>query len=101
MRGALAGAWLFATGLVIWRQASGGAHIPVPGALLAVTGLYAGLGAVASLAPVSAPFITVTAWGLNVAGVLNLWPAGLGAQTQAAAAAGSGGKPATPTNATL
>lgn len=94
MRGALAGAWLAATGLVIWRQVRGNPHLPVPGQLLAVTAVF-GLFAVAGDAvPAAQPVITLTAWGLVVAGVYNLWSTGLGSEIQGAAAAGTGGKPA-------
>src|SRR5215472_2846697 len=78
MRGALAGAWLLGLGIVTWRQVKGGAHMPVPGALLAVTGMFAVLGVVADVYPASQTFVVVTAYGLDLAGVLNLWPAGLG-----------------------
>src|SRR5215472_14418782 len=80
MRGALAGAWLLGLGIVTWRQVKGGAHMPVPGALLAVTGMFAVLGVVADVYPASQTFVVVTAYGLDLAGVLNLWPAGLGGQ---------------------
>ena len=90
MKGALAGAWLLGMGIVTWRQVKGGAHLPVPGALLAVTGLFAVLGVVSDVVPRAQPFIVVTAYGLDVAGIFNLWPTGLGGQVQAAAAAGTG-----------
>jgi len=89
VKGALAGAWLAGTGLVIWRQLRGGQHLPVPGALLAVTGLFAALGIVADVVPASRTFVVVTAWGIDVAGLFNLWPAGLGGQVQQAAATGT------------
>jgi hypothetical protein len=94
VKGALAGAWLAGTGLVIWRQLRGGQHLPVPGALLAVTGLFAVLGVAADVVPAARQFIVVTAWGIDIAGVFNLWPAGLGGEVQQAAA--SGGTPASP-----
>lgn len=90
MKGALAGAWLAAMGLVTWRQVRGRAHLPVPGALLAVTGLFAVLGIASDVWPVARPLIVTTAVGVDVAGLLNLWPAGLGGQVQQAAAAGAG-----------
>jgi len=97
MRGALAGAWLLGLGIVTWRQVKGGAHMPVPGALLAVTGMFAVLGVVADVYPASQTFVVVTAYGLDLAGVLNLWPAGLGGQVEQAAAAGTGGLQGTST----
>ena len=89
MKGALAGAWLAATGLVIWRQLHGNPHVPVPGTLLAVTGLYAALGITADMVPQARTFIVLTAWGINVAGLANLWPAGLGGEVQQAAKTGT------------
>lgn len=100
MKGALAGAWLLGMGIVTWRQVKGGAHLPVPGALLAVTGLFAVLGVVSDVMPASRTFIVVTAYGLDVAGVFNLWPAGLGGQVQQAAATGTGQAPAAPAGST-
>jgi len=97
MKGALAGAWLLGLGIVTWRQVKGGAHLPVPGALLAVTGLFAVLGVVVDVVPRSGTFVVVTAYGLDVAGVFNLWPQGLGGQVQQAAAAGTGGQPSSST----
>src|SRR5215469_4825600 len=62
-----------------------------PGDLLAVTGLVAILGIAADVVPQARTFIVVTAWGIDAAGVLNLWPQGLGGQVQQAAGAGTGG----------
>jgi hypothetical protein len=97
LKGAIAGAWLAGTGLVIWRQLRGGQHLPVPGALLAVTGLFAALGIVADIVPASRQFVVVTAWGIDIAGLFNLWPAGLGGEVQQAAATGTGGVTGTST----
>lgn len=90
MRGALAGAWLASTGLVVWRQLHGNPHLPVPGTLLAVTGIFGLLAVAGDAVPAAQPVITITAWGLVVAGVYNLWSTGLGAEAQATAAAGTG-----------
>lgn len=92
MRG-LTGAWLLGEGIVIWRQVHGHRHLPVPGQLLAVTGLFAVLAGVGSAVPRAAGLVTAVAWGLDVAGVLSLWGQGLGGQVSTAAATGSGGKP--------
>jgi hypothetical protein len=90
VRGALAGAWLASTGLVVWRQLHGNPHLPVPGTLLAVTGIFGLLAVAGDAVPAAQPVITITAWGLVVAGVYNLWSTGLGAEAQATAAAGTG-----------
>jgi hypothetical protein len=90
VKGGLLAAWVTAEALLIWRIVHRDHAMPVPGELVAVTGLFAALAAVADVFPASAGLITVTAWGLDVAGFLNLWPAGLGGQVQQAAAAGTG-----------
>ena len=90
MRG-LTAAWLLGEGLVIWRQRHAAGGLPVPGKLLAVTGLFAGLALVAEVVPRSAGLVTAVAWGLDVAGVLNLWPQGLGGQVGTAASTGTAG----------
>lgn len=101
MRGALAGAWLLGMGIVTWRQVKGGAHLPVPGALLAVTGMFAVLGVVSDVVPAAGTFVVITAYGLDLAGILNLWPQGLGGQVQQAAAAGTGGQQPPSSTATV
>ena len=104
MKGALAGAWLASTGLVIWRQVRGNPHLPVPGTLLAVTGVFAILAVAGDVVPAAQPVITITAWGLVVAGVYNLWSAGLGSEVQETAASGTGSASAgagQPSGATL
>ena len=88
MRG-LAGAFVFAEALVIWRQVHRDHHMPVPGQLIAITGLFAAFALAADAVPPAAPVITAVAWGLDLAGLLNLWPAGLGGQVQTAAASGT------------
>jgi hypothetical protein len=91
MKAGLLAAWLTAEAIIIWRLVHRDHQMPVPGELVAVTGLFAGLAVVADVFPASAPLITVGAWGLDVAGFLNLWPKGLGGQIQTAAATGTPG----------
>ena len=95
--GGFVGAWLVGTGLVVWRQVHASHKPPVPGTLLGVTGMFALLALLADISPAARPAITIGAWGLDVAGVLNLWPRQLGAQVQQAQA---GEAAATPTPAT-
>jgi hypothetical protein len=87
MKGGFVAAWLAGTGIVAWRMVHQDHHLPVPGALLGVTALFGALALVADVFPASAGVVTVTAWGLDVAALLNVLPAGLGGQvTQAQAA---------------
>lgn len=97
--GGFVGAWLVGTGLVVWRQVHASHKPPVPGTLLGVTGLFAALAFLADLSPAARPAITLTAWGLDLAGVLNLWPKALGAQVQQAQASEAAATP-TPSGST-
>lgn len=78
--GGFAAAWIVGEGIVIWRNVHKFHKPPVPGQLLGVTLLFAALGIVADSVPAAASTVTVLAWGLNVAGILNAWPKGLGGQ---------------------
>jgi hypothetical protein len=97
--GGLAGAWLAGVSIVAWREVHQSGHMPVPAALLGVTGMFAALSLIAEIAPGSRRVVTLAAWGLDIAGFLNVLPAGLFGQVQAAqaseSAAESGSKPAT------
>ena len=96
--GGLAGAWLAGVSIVAWRETRQSGHMPVPAALLGVTGLFAALSLLAEVAPASRRVVTLAAWGLDVAGLLNVLPNGLFGQVQAAqateASAQDGSKPA-------
>jgi hypothetical protein len=89
LKAGLLAAWLVGESLLVWRIVHRDHHMPVPGELLAVTGLFAVMAVVADVFPASAPLVTVGAWGLDVAGFFNLWPAGLGGQVQTATATGT------------
>lgn len=80
MKAGFVAAWLAGEGLLVWRQVHRDHRLPVPGQMVAVTGFFAGLALVADIFPAAAGVITLTAWGLDVAGLLNLWPQGLGSQ---------------------
>jgi hypothetical protein len=75
--GGLAGAWLAGVAIVAWRETKQSGHMPVPAALLGVTGLFAALSLLAEIAPPARKVITITAWGLDLAGLLQVMPAGL------------------------
>lgn len=89
MKAGLLAAWLVGESLLIWRIVHRDHHMPVPGELIAVTGLFAGLAVIADVFPTTTGLVTVGAWGLDLAGFLNLWPAGLGGQVNTAVSTGT------------
>lgn len=95
--GGLTGAWLVGTGIVVWRESKASGHMPVPAALLGVTGLFVALSLLADIAPGARKVITFGAWGLDLAGLFNILPAGLFGQVQQAQTAESQAE-ATPGN---
>jgi hypothetical protein len=82
--GGLGGAWAVGMAITGWRQVRQSGHMPVPASLMAVTGLFVALGIIAEAAPVTARVVTLTAWGLDLAGLLRILPAGLFAEVQTA-----------------
>ena len=84
--GGLAGAWLAGVAIVAWRETRQSRHMPVPAALLGVTGLVAALALVADIAPAARPVLTLAGWGLDVAGLLSPRMAPLFGQVQQAQA---------------
>lgn len=94
MRG-LTAAWLAGLGIVVWRQVHAApGKPPVPAQLAAVTILFGGLALIGDAVPSSQRVISLVAWGLDIAGVLNLFAMPgdpFGAQIQQAAAASAGG----------
>ena len=97
----LGAAWLAGIGIVAWREVHQSSHMPVPAALLGVTGLFVALSLIADISPQARPVVTLLGWGLDVAGFLQVLPAGLFGQVQAAQSAeaaaetGKGGPPTT------
>lgn len=80
MKGGLAAAWLTGIGLVVWRMVHRDHRMPVPGALLGISALFAALALTQDLVPPAAGLITVAAWGLDVAAFMEVLPAGLSGQ---------------------
>jgi len=76
----LVAAWLFGEAIVIWRLVHRDHHMPVPGELWGITGLFALLGGAAEIFPQAGQVIVMAAWGLDMAGFLNVLPKGLGGQ---------------------
>lgn len=83
-------AWLAGMSIVIWRDVHKSHRMPVPGTLLGISALFAILGLTADVFPRAEPVITLTAFGLDVAALLNALPAGLGGQLNTAADASAG-----------
>lgn len=76
-------AWLLGEAIVAWRIVHRDHRVPPPGVLLGITALFALLAAVAEYTP-AAKMATLVAWGLDVAALIDVLPAGLGGQiTQA------------------
>lgn len=84
MKTGLVAAWAAGMGLVMWRMVHRDHRVPVPGSLLAITGLFMAGAFVSDVWPASTTLITVTFVGLDVAAFMNALPAGLSGQiTQA------------------
>jgi hypothetical protein len=102
MRGLVA-AWIAGEAIVIWRLVHNDHRMPVPGALAGISALYGALLLAGEAFPVAVPLLTASAWGLNIAALMNVLPAGLAGQisqsaTAAAAQAGGAPAPAPPVN---
>jgi hypothetical protein len=78
-------AWLAGLSIVIWRDVHKSHRMPVPGALLGISALFAGLAIAADIAPRAGGVITLGAWGLDIAALFSALPAGLGGQLNQAA----------------
>ena len=80
-------AWALGEGIVIWRQVGQSHRMPVPANMLGITGLFLGLGIIAEVAPQSRTVVTLLGFGLDLAGLFNILPAGLFSQIQTAQSA--------------
>jgi hypothetical protein len=85
--GGFMAAWLVGMGIVTWKEVRATGHMPVPGNMAGVTALFAVLGLMADAIPSAARTATLLAWGLDIAGLFNILPAGLFGQVQQAQAA--------------
>lgn len=68
--GGLGLAAILGVGLAAWRQVHRSHMPPSPGSLLAVLLLFGALSAIADTAPGSRRLVTLFAWGLDLAGLL-------------------------------
>ena len=84
--GGFVAAWLTGEAIYAWRSVHQSGKPPVPGAMAGITLLFAGLAVVAELDPRARFPVTALAWGLNLAGIMNVLPKGLGGQVTAAQA---------------
>lgn len=80
MRTGLVAAWAAGMAIVIWRQVHVHHHLPVPGTLVAISGLFAAGALVSDIWPATTPVITITFAGLDVAAFMNALPKGLSGQ---------------------
>ena len=83
-RSALTAAWLFGLGLITYRSISRQHQPPVPGTLLAASGLFALLALVAEYQP-AAGAAALAGWGFDLAALLNILPGSLAGPPPAAA----------------
>lgn len=89
MRGIIL-AWLIGEGVIVYRSVSKDHSPPVPGALLATSGLFIMLAILAEYD--KARFLaTAMAFGVDIAAILNLW--GLGGGTSTGTQPATGGQP--------
>jgi len=84
--GGLLWPWAAGVSIVAWREARSHGHMPVPAALLGVTGLFLALSLIADASPQARPVMTALGWGLDLAGLFQILPAGLFGQVQKAQA---------------
>jgi hypothetical protein len=73
MRPAFVTAWLFGMGIITWRSVAQQHHPPIPGTMLAASGFFALLALVSEYEPAAAA-AALTAWGVDLAALLNLFP---------------------------
>ena len=89
MRGIIL-AWLIGEGIIVYRSVGRDHSPPVPGALLATSGLFIMLAILAEYDP--ARFLaTAMAFGVDIAAFLNLWGVGGGSPAKSPAPSTSGG----------
>ena len=78
--GAFGAAWLLGMSIVIYRDVQQNHRMPVPGALVGVTGFFAALALVGDVVPSARPVTALLAWGLDLAGLMKLLNDGLSGQ---------------------
>jgi hypothetical protein len=76
--GGLVLAWLVGEGIIVYRSVRRDHSPPIPGALLASSGLFVLL-AILAQADTARPVATALAWGFDLAAFMNLFPMVTGA----------------------
>lgn len=92
-RASLTAAWLFGLGLITYRNIARNHQPPVPGQLLAASGLFALLALAAEYQPAAAP-AALAAWGFDLAALLGILPGDLAGPAKAKAPAKGAARPA-------
>ena len=87
--GAFVMAWLIGEGIISWRVVKNTGAPPLPGQLLASSGIFAGLALLAE-AEQARPFAVTLAYAFDFAAFMNLVPAVTGGTGKVSAAAPSG-----------
>lgn len=75
MRAGMVAAWLAGMGIITWRSVACEKHPPIPGQMLAASGMFALLSLLAEYQPAAAA-ATALAFGLDVAALVNGFPCG-------------------------
>jgi len=98
-RASLTAAWLFGLGLITYRNIARNHQPPVPGTLLAASGLFALLALAAEYQPAAAP-AALAAWGFDLAALLNILPGNLAGPAKTTTAPAAKAPAAGPTGTT-
>jgi hypothetical protein len=72
--GGLVAAWAIGEGIIVYRAIKANHAPPMPGAMLAASGLFVMLALLAEAGPGAARAATVLAFGFDAAAALNLFP---------------------------
>lgn len=95
-RASLTAAWLAGLALITYRNVSRNHQPPVPGTMLAASGLFALLALVAEYQP-AAGAAALAAWGFDLAALMNILPGNLAGPPKTTTAAPAAPAPVSPT----
>jgi len=87
-------AWAVGEGIIIYRSVKVNHAPPMPGALLASSGLFVLLAVLAEAGPEAATLAAVLAWGFDAAAFLNLVPQVTGGKVTSSVKTESASQPA-------